>query len=133
MRQCHQRRRALLQGLTELRLAETRLADLRAERPPPLPPAPVWDEAAEQRYSQVDQDLDRQRYEQDLAAWQRQQADQPALLAQQRQREAAAQQRLNGQMQRLQKRYPGLFTGPSSIEIRPQELERLSRCPSGPA
>jgi hypothetical protein len=132
LRQCQQRRRELMQDLADLRRAEAELADRRAELPPPLPSPPVWDEAAEQRYSQVDQELDRQRYEQDLAAWQQRRADHRARVALQRQREAPAQQRLNDQAQRLQQRYPGLFTAPGSIEIRPQELERLSRCPSGP-
>lgn len=133
MRQCQQRRRELLEALSGLRRAEVALADARAEAPPPLPSPPFWDEVAEQRYSQVDQELDRQRYEQELAAWQRRRDERRALISVQRRREEAAQERLDRQALRLRQRYPGLFTGPTSIEVRPQELERLSRCPPGGA
>lgn len=133
LRQCLQRRQELLQGLAELRRAEAVLADERAAPLPSLPAPPIWDEATEQRYSQVDQELDRQRYEQELESWRRRRADRRADLEQQRLRLAQAQQRLNRQAQGLQKRYPELFTGPTSIEVKPQELERLSRCPATPA
>ena len=132
-RGCQQRRRDLLEGLAELRRAEAALADARAASHPPLSSPPVWDEAAEQRFSLVDQELDRQGYEQELAAWQRRRAEQHTALAQQRQQLAEAQQRLNRQAQRLRQRYPALFTGPTSIEVRPQEWRRLNRCPDGPA
>lgn len=128
-RQCRQRRDELLQGLVELRRAEAALAERRALVPAPASAPPVWDEEKESRFSQVDQELDRQRYEQELAAWRQRQA----VSALQRQRLDAAQQQLNRQAQRLQQRYPGLFTGPASIEVRPQELARLSRCPEPPA
>lgn len=131
--QCLQRREDLLQGLADLRRAEAVLADERATIPPPLPPAPIWDEATEQRYSKADQELDRQRYEQELAAWSRLRSDGRDRIAQQRLRLSQAQQRLNRQAKLLHKRYPGLFTAPTSIEVRPQELERLSRCPARPA
>lgn len=127
--QCRQRREELLQGLVELRRAESALADQRALAPAPASPPPVWDEEKESRYSQVDQELDRQRYEQELAAWRARHAG----TFQQRERLDAAQQRLNRQAQLLQQRYPGLFTGPASIEVRPQELARLTRCPQPPA
>lgn len=129
---CRQRRQELIDGLAELRRAEAALAEQRAAVPPALPAAPVWDEATEQRYSQADQELDRQRYEQELVAWQRRRADVQSVIAAQRQRQALAQQRLDRQARLLQQRYPGLFTGPTSIEVRPMELERLSRCPAGP-
>lgn len=132
-RQCQERRQQLQQGLAELRRAEALLADERAASlAPPLAP-PIWDEAREQRFSQVDQQLDRQRYEQQLAAWQGLRAERRAAIDRQRLRLTQAQQRLDRQAQRLQKRYPGLFTGPTSIEVKPRELERLSRCPAGPA
>lgn len=127
-RQCRQRRDELLQGLVELRRAEAALAERRALVPAPPSAPPVWDEEKESRFSQVDQELDRQRYEQELAAWRQRQA----VSALQRQRLDAAQQRLNRQAQWLQQRYPGLFTGPASIEVRPQALARLSRCPEPP-
>jgi hypothetical protein len=133
LRQCQQRRQELLQGLAELRRAEARLADERAAPLSPLPAPPIWDEAREQRFSQVDQQLDRQRYEQELAAWKQLRAERRAEIDQQRLRLTQAQQRLDRQAQGLQKRYPGLFTGPNSIEVKPQELERLSRCPATPA
>lgn len=128
-RQCLQQREVLLEGLAELRRAEASLAEQRVLAPAPTEQPPVWDEEKESRYSEVDQELDRQRYEQDLAAWRQRQA----ASSLQRQRLDAAQQRLNRQAQLLQQRYPGLFTGPASIEVRPQELARLSRCPEPPA
>jgi len=129
-RQCRQQRQELIEGLAELRRAEAALAEQRAALPPPLPAAPIWDEATEQRYSQADQELDRQRYEQELEAWQRRRAEDQAVRAAQRQRQGEAQRRLDRQARLLQQRYPGLFTAPGSIEVRPQELERLSRCPA---
>lgn len=128
-RQCRKRRQELQQDLAELRRAEAVLADARAVPLSPLPAPPIWDESAEQRYSKVDQQLDRQRYEQELAVWKQLRAE----IEQQRLRLTQAQQRLDRQAQRLQKRYPGLFTGPTSIEVKPQELERLNRCPATPA
>lgn len=133
LRQCQQRRDDLLAGLAELRRAEAALADQRSMVPPPLSAPPVWDEEKEQRYSEVDQELDRQRYEQELAVWRQRQAERQAVVAEQRQRLAEAQQRLDRQAQLLQQRYPGLFTAPTSIEVKPQELERLSRCPAAGA
>lgn len=133
VRQCRQRRQDLLEGLAELRRAEVALAEARLLSVPPLGAAPVWDEAREQRYSQVDQELDRQRYEQELAAWQQRQAERQPLIARQRQQQEAAQLRLDRQAQALQQRYPGLFSAPTSIEVKPQELERLTRCPAAPA
>ncbi len=128
-RQCRKRRQELQQDLAELRRAEAVLAEERAVPLSPLPAPPIWDESAEQRYSKVDQELDRQRYEQELAAWNQLRAG----TEDQRLRLTQAQQRLDRQAQRLQKRYPGLFTGPTSIEVKPQELERLNRCPATPA
>ena len=133
VRQCRQRRQDLLEGLAELRRAEVALAEARLLSVPPLGAPPVWDEAREQRYSQVDQELDRQRYEQELAAWQQRQADRYVLIARQRQQQEAAQLRLDRQAQALQQRYSGLFSAPTSIEVKPQELERLTRCPAAPA
>lgn len=132
-RQCQQRRRELLEGLEELRRAEAVLAEERAWSAPSLPPPPVWDEIAEQRYSLVDQELDRQRYEQELAAWTRRRDDQRIVVEQRRQALSQAQQRLNAQARRLRQRDRDLFTGPTSIEVKPQVLERLSRCPAEPA
>ncbi|MFM7312704.1 MAG: hypothetical protein ACKO0M_05980, partial [Cyanobium sp.] len=127
MRRCLQGRQALMQGLRELRRAEAALAELNsALQSPAGPPRPVWDEEKEQRYSQEDQQLDRQRYEQELAAWQQQRE---GWQRQQRQLQARAQRRLDRQSAALHQRYPTLFTGPESIELNPLELERLSRCP----
>ncbi len=128
-RQCRKRRQELQQDLAELRRAEAVLAEERAVPLSPLPAPPIWDESAEQRYSKVDQELDRQRYEQELAAWNQLRAG----TEDQRLRLTQAQQRLDRQAQRLQKRYPGLFTCTTIIEVKPQEQERLNRCPATPA
>ncbi len=116
-------------GLAELRRAEAALAEQRVAVPPALPPRPVWDAAREARYSQEDQELDRQRYEQELEAWRQLQAGQAAAWQERREQRDLAQARLDRQSRRLHQRFPGLFTGPTSIELNPLELERLSRCP----
>ena len=120
-----------MDGLRELRRAEAALAERNAiAAAVPGSPRPVWDEEKEQRYSLEDQQLDRQRYEQELAAWQQRQE---AWREQQRQALSEAQGRLDRQTRLMHGRYPTLFTAPNSIELDPRELERLSRCPSGQA
>lgn len=132
-RRCAQRRDALLAGLAELRRAERDLAAERAALPPPAAAPPVWDEAREQRYRPEDRELDRERHERDLAAWRQGEAERLASWRErQAGRETRAQERLDRLSRALHRRAPALFTGPTSIEVKPQELARLNRCPAVP-
>jgi signal transduction histidine kinase len=132
LRQCQQRRSTLLGQLQDLRRAEIRLARLRSTPMPPTPGRPIWDEEKESRFSQEDQELDRQAYQRDLARWQERDAARLAAWSQRQTPDiGASQQELNRLSRQLHDQYPQLFTGPGSIEIRPQELARLSRCETG--
>ena len=129
LNQCQRLRDQLLAGLRELRQAELNLARLRSAPLSPAPGRPIWDEEKERRYSQEDQEIDRQHYLRDLAAWREQEQARWAAWQQRQTPEImAAQQRLNQLSLQLHRRYPVLFTGPTSIEVRPGELARLSRC-----
>jgi len=131
--QCRQRRDALQSQLRELRQAETDLARLRRAPMPPTPGRPVWDEEKEQRYSQEDQEIDRQAYLRDLDAWRLEDdARWAAWLQRQTPEIAQKQRRLNQLSQALHAQHPQLFTGPSSIEVKPAELARLSSCEALP-
>lgn len=127
--QCRARRDALQDQLRELRKAEIDLARLRRAPMPPTPGRPVWDEEKERRFSQEDQELDRQAYLRDLDAWRLQDdARWAAWLQRQTPEIVASQRRLNQLSQQLHAEHPELFTGPTSIEVKPGELARLSDC-----
>jgi len=129
LRQCRERRSTLLGQLRELRRAELSLARLRSAPMPPTPGRPIWDEEKESRFSQEDQELDRQTYQRDLARWQeRDSARWSAWQQRQTPEIVESQNGLNRLSRQLHGTYPQLFTAPGSIEIRPQELARLSRC-----
>lgn len=131
--QCIRQRQDVETRLASLRRAEWELAQLRGASPPWSRPRPVWDEQLEQRYSPADQELDRQRYERELAAWE---ASEARARAEWRQRHAlrldAAQERLDRFAAGLRRDHPDLFTGPLSIEVNPPVLARLQRCPTPP-
>jgi len=133
-RLCRQTSRTVSSELAALRQVERRLSGLRQEVDPGASsPAPLWDGAREQRYSEQDRDLDRQRYERQLAAWQRQQAaGRQAWDGRHRRELAGAQSELNARSRRLRRLRPNLFTGPTSIEVNPAVLDQILRCaPTG--
>ena len=116
--------------LASLRLAELRLSRLRQQSEPAASDRPIWDEALEQRYSEQDRDLDRQRYERQLALWQQQQAEwQQAWEPRHRQELAEAQNELNARVRRLRRLRHDLFTAPGSIEVNPAVLAQIQHCP----
>lgn len=127
---CRQFRHTISTELAALRQAERHLARLRQHSEPTASERPIWDEALEQRYSEQDRDLDRQRYERQLALWQQQQAEgQQAWERRHRQELDAAQDELNTRASRLRGRRHDLFTGPTSIEVNPTVLAQIQRCP----
>jgi len=131
---CLRRREQLHSRLQQPRRSERQLLRLRRATPPFSTPGPIWDEAKEQRYSPVDQEIDRQNHERELAAWRE---SQTAFQARWRRRQAAElaaeQARLNRLAAGLRRQYPDLFSGPISIELNPAVLERLQHCPLAPA
>jgi len=133
-RLCRQASRTVSSELAALRQVERRLSALRQQGDPGYSsPAPRWDEAREQRYSEQDRDLDRQRYQRQLAAWQQQQATgRQAWEGRHRRELAGAQSELNARSRRLRRLRPNLFTGAASIEVNPVVLDRILRCaPTG--
>ncbi len=126
-----QRNRPRIQTLTkELRRAERDLAAVRNESyRPAARPKKAFDEATESRFRPEDQDLDQQRYEAAVAAWERAEADrQRQWNAAHRQRVEQAQAELNSTARKLRELEPDLFTGPRSIEFVPVVAQRVNRC-----
>ncbi len=127
---CRQTNRTVSAELAALRQAELRLSRLRQQGEPVASDRPVWDEALEQRYSEQDRELDRQRYERQLALWQQQQTEgQRAWEPRHRQELAEAQNQLNAKVSSLRRRRHDLFTGPTSIEVNPVVLAQIQHCP----
>jgi hypothetical protein len=131
---CLSRREQLHSRLQQLRRSERELLRLRRATPSFPVPRPVWDEAKEQRYSPVDQEIDRQNHERELAAWRQSRAAFQAGWRRRHAAELAAEQtRLNRLAAELRQSHPDLFSGPISIELNPGVLERLQHCPLAPA
>ena len=133
-RLCRQTSRTVSSELAALRQVERRLSGLRQQGDPgSSSPAPLWDEAREQRYSDQDRELDRQRYEREWAQWQQQQATgRQAWEGRHRRELAGAQSELNARSRRLRRLRPNLFTGATSIEVNPAVLDQILRCaPTG--
>lgn len=132
-RLCRQRRQDLQLRLEDLRRTEAELLGLRGATPPPGPPPPRWNEEEEQRYRPEDQEFDRLSHERELAAWRESETlRRSAWRARHAERLDALQVRLDGVAAGLRRQYPDLFTGPTSIEVRPAVLARLSDCPAQP-
>jgi hypothetical protein len=126
---CLDRREQITGLMSSLRRAEAELAAVKIEAYTPPPPPPPWDEARESRYRQEDQELDRQRHEAALAAWQSRVAGRRAgWEAGRRQRQEQAQQRLDRTAAELRALAPDLFTGPSSIEFNPAVARQVRSC-----
>ncbi|MDM7953179.1 MAG: hypothetical protein QUV07_08200 [Cyanobium sp. CZS 25K] len=124
---CRSRQRRITSLMASLRDAEQELAAARNSpfRPSVPPPTPI-DAGRESRYRQEDQQLDRERYEAALGAWEEQVASQRARWRQGRaQRVEVAQARLDRDYQALRALEPDLFTGPGSIEFDPMALQRV--------
>jgi len=131
---CLRRRDQLHSRLQQLRRSERQLDRLRRATPSFPVPRPVWDQEREQRYSRVDQEIDRENHERALAAWRQSRAAFQASWRQRQAGELAAEQvRLNRLAAELRHSHPDLFSGPGSIELNPGVLERLQRCPQVPA
>ncbi|KEF40720.1 MAG: hypothetical protein ER33_15540 [Cyanobium sp. CACIAM 14] len=125
---CRQRQQKITALMVSLRKAEQELAAAR-DTPfrPSVPPPPPLDSRTESRYRPEDQQLDRERYEAALAAWEQRVAGQRALWRQERAaRIETAQARLDREFQALKSLQPDLFTGPDSIEFDPAVVRRLS-------
>ena len=127
---CRQTGQNVTAALAALRQAERQLNRLKQQGEPAAGNPPVWDEAREERFSEQDQDLDRQRYGRQLALWQQQQAERSQAWEGRHSLElAAAQSQLNRRARALRRQHPDLFTGASSIEVNPAVLAQLLRCP----
>ena len=126
---CRQSSQTLRAELAALRQAERRLSRVKQQSQPLLSAPPVWDEALEERFSEQDQELDRQRYERQLALW-RQQQDEGLQAWERRHRLelAEAQRQLNARARNLRRQHHDLFTGATSIEVNPAVLARIQRC-----
>jgi hypothetical protein len=126
---CRQSSQALRAELAALRQAEWQLSRVKQQSQPQLSAPPVWDEAREQRFSEQDQELDRQRYERQLALWQQQQDEGLQTWEYRHRLELAeAQRQLNARARNLRRQHHDLFTGATSIEVNPAVLARIQRC-----
>ncbi len=125
---CRVRRQKIMALMTSLRAAERELA---AARTTPFlssqPAPPPIDESTESRYRLEDQQLDRQRREAALAAWEERVAGERASWRSERSaRIARAQERLERDRLALKGLQPDLFTGPESIEFNPAVARRAT-------
>lgn len=127
---CRQTSHTVKAELAALRQAERQLSRVKQQSQPQLSAPPVWDEAREARFSEQDQELDRQRYERQLALWQQQQGEGRQAWEYRHGIELAeAQRQLNARARSLRRRHHDLFTGPTSIEVNPAVLAQIQRCP----
>jgi DNA repair exonuclease SbcCD ATPase subunit len=125
---CRSRRERITALMASLRKAEEELAAARnTPFRPSVPPPPPLDASKESRYRLEDQQLDRERYEADLGAWEQQLAGERANWREQKaQRIDAAQTRLDRDAQTLRSLQPDLFTGPASIEFNTTVMRRVA-------
>ncbi len=130
---CRRRQGKITTLMESLRSAEQELAAARNSpfRPSVAPPQPL-DAGQESRYRPEDQQLDRERYEEALGAWEQQVAGERARWRQRRDaRITAAQARLDREARALRDLQPDLFTGPASIEFDPVAVGRVRAGCSG--
>jgi hypothetical protein len=124
---CRNRRERVTALMASLRQAEQELAAARATSFRPSLPPPPWDPTRESRYRLEDQQLDRERYEADLRAWEQRVAPERAnWRAERAQRIDVAQSRLDKDYQTLRSLQPDLFNGPDSIEFNPAVVKKVS-------
>lgn len=129
---CRARSERVRSLTAELRRAEVRLADLRADAYGPSAPPPPLDEARQSRLTREDQELDLERDEQRRAAWREAEDRRRARWsAAHRQQLMEAQYRLNSLVAELRTIEPRYFTAPGSIEVDPAVARELSDCRQG--
>jgi hypothetical protein len=126
---CLRERPELETRMANLRRAEAHLARVKEEVYVPLAPPPAWDEAAEARFRREDQEADWLRHQQEQDRWRQRDERRRALWeADQRERQAAAQERLNREARGLRSRRADLFTGPGSIAFNPVVEAQIRGC-----
>jgi hypothetical protein len=125
---CRVRQQRITALMASLRKAEQALAAARnTPFQPSVAPPPPLDSRRESRYRPEDQQLDRERYEAALDAWEQRVAGQRTLWRQQRaERIATAQERLDRDFRALKTLEPDLFNGPESIEFNPTVVQRVT-------
>jgi hypothetical protein len=124
---CRSRRERITSLMASLRQAEQALAAARNTSFRPSLPPPPWDPGRESRYRLEDQQLDRERYEAALDAWERRVAPERASWrAERAQRIDAAQSRLDRDYRSLRSLQPDLFTGAESIEFNPTVVRKVA-------
>ena len=126
---CRDEAERLRQDLASLETLVQEVTRLRAELYAPAKAPPVYDEGMEARFSQTDRNLDRERYEKELASWTEQEV--PRRRAWEAEH-ALRSQRLQGQLDALasslRRRHPDLFTTPAGIEVNEPARQRLQGC-----
>lgn len=125
---CRSRQERITALMASLREAEQELAAARNTpfQPSVAPPEPL-DDRRESRYRLEDQQLDRERYEAALDAWEQRVADQRVRWQEDRvQRIKRAQERLDRSFVALKTLQPDLFSGPGSIEFDPAVARRVA-------
>lgn len=109
------------------------LAELEKERfIPPAKPTPIDPDLAE-RYTQEDRELDEQRYQQSLLAWEQLHTERYRLwLVDHTQRERALELQVERQAKALKQLNPEAVertpTKPGSLRLNPEVVEKYSRC-----
>jgi hypothetical protein len=124
---CRQKQAELLAGVRQLRQAELMLARLRSSREPALPQPPKrLNEEVLGRYTREDAELDRQRFRDDVTAWQQQLSERQSLRLQRLNAIDEAQLRLDRAALRLRQLQPDLLA--KGIELDPDVARRVLRC-----
>jgi hypothetical protein len=126
---CREERERLRRDLASLEALVQEVSLVRAELYAPAKAPPTYDEAMEARFSQTDRNLDRERYDKELAAWSEQEVPRRrAWEAEHALRLERVQDRLDGLAASLRRRHPALFTTPTGIEVNEPVRQRLQGC-----
>jgi hypothetical protein len=126
---CRAEAERLRQDLASLEALVQEVTGVRAELYAPAKAPPAYDEAMEARFSQTDRNLDRERYEKELATWTEQEVPRRrAWEAEHALRLQRLQGRLDAVASSLRQRHPDLFTTPAGIEVNEPARQRLQGC-----
>jgi hypothetical protein len=126
---CRAEAERLRQDLASLEALVQEVTGVRAELYAPAKAPPAYDEAMEARFSQTDRNLDRERYEKELATWTEQEVPRRrAWEAEHALRLQRVQGRLDAVASSLRQRHPDLFTTPGGIEVNEPARQRLQGC-----